>query len=241
MSNTFEDMNDFIKDYGNIEEVCSETPYDILAANLSVYLTRPLTLFYAMQVLDYLERKELVIHVVTAGNFEELTLQMWEILLHLVPKTVSLTIITIGTELEHKSYSLSICDNCLSRGKKISLEFHNELYEDYVRNPSFIKPDIAVAFHADIQSKPYFAQLTKRSIKMLAKQNCPVLLTNHTQEKFGKSINGIKTILKTSETDRVYSGKNPFASLNPYRCIRERNLLVSYYNNFIAIYRSLCS
>jgi len=211
--------------------------YDILAARLSEDFTCPLTLFYAMRVLNYVPKsKELVIHIVAASDFEEYTLKMWEILLHVIRQTESLMIVIIGSRLNNESLSLSVCDICLSQGKKISLEFYRGLYEDYACSPSFVKPDFAVAFNLVIQTgDTYVAKLIKHSIKMLAEQNCPFLLTHHTQETFEESINIIATILNSK--DRICSGKNPFTSLRPRRCIREREL-VFYYNNFIAIYRN---
>ncbi|KAG5321075.1 VPS25 protein, partial [Pseudoatta argentina] len=77
----FRNMNDFINAYGNIQTE-SEMLYNILAARHLQYLTRPLTLFHTMQILDYIpQRKDLVIHVLAASYVEETTLMTWEILL----------------------------------------------------------------------------------------------------------------------------------------------------------------
>ncbi|KYQ50287.1 Zinc finger MYND domain-containing protein 17 [Trachymyrmex zeteki] len=237
-TDTFRNMNDFINTYGNIQTE-SEMLYNILAARHSQYITRPLTLFHAMQILDYVpQRKDLVIHVVAANYIEETTLMTWEILLHLIKATISLVVIMIGPELKYKSNPLRICDNCMLQKKKLSLEFHDVLYENYVRNPLFIKPDLVVGFNAGIHEHISNGETWTPSIQMLMKQNCPLILTCYMQKELEQEINRINTILDR-KVNYLYSGKNPFASLRPFRILGPEQ--VFYQNHYLIVYRSLCS
>ncbi|XP_071556500.1 uncharacterized protein [Temnothorax nylanderi] len=116
-SHTFRNMKQFIKAFGNVP-TGSEMPYQVLEAEHSEYLTRPLTLFYAMRSLIYdnKERKNLVIHVVGASHAEKATLIGWEVLprlLELLETAMSITIVMIGPKLKYKCNS-NACDPCTS-------------------------------------------------------------------------------------------------------------------------------
>ncbi|KYN38824.1 Zinc finger MYND domain-containing protein 17 [Trachymyrmex septentrionalis] len=237
-TDTFRNMNDFINIYGNIQ-IESEMSYNILAARHSQYLTRPLTLFHAMQILDYVpQRKDLVIHVIAANYVEETTLMTWEILLHLIKPIISLVVIMIGPELKYKSNLLHICDNCILQKKKLSLEFYDVLYEDYLCNSLFIKPDLVVGFNAGIHEHISNGDTWTPSIQMLAKQNYPLILTCYMQKELEEEIDRINTILDR-KVNYLYSGKNPFASLRPFRVLGPEQ--VFYQNHYLIVYKSLCS
>ncbi|TGZ42199.1 hypothetical protein DBV15_05643 [Temnothorax longispinosus] len=68
---TFQNMKDFIKAFGNIQ-TDSEMLYNVLAAVQSDHLTCSLTLFHALQLLNYVPKsKNLVIHSLGANCAEE--------------------------------------------------------------------------------------------------------------------------------------------------------------------------
>lgn len=239
--NIFQDMDDFINIYfGNIGTY-SEMSYKIWAVNHSQYLTRPLTLFHAMRILNYVPKHEsLVIHVIAASFIEEVTVVAWEVLLHLISTVKSLVVIMIGPELKYKTYPLHICNNCMKQEKEFLLEFHNVLYENYMYSPSFVKPDLVIGFNAGIQQQelPSPADTWAPSIQVLAKQDCPFILTCYMQEETEMEIDRINTILDR-KVEYFYSGKNPFAGLRPYRVLSPEHLF--YQNHYLIIYKSLCN
>ncbi|XP_024880898.1 uncharacterized protein LOC112460459 [Temnothorax curvispinosus] len=238
--NIFRNMKDFIKVFRNIRtdsEMSSNLP-----ANLnSEYLTPPLTLFHAMQLLNYVPKgNDLVVHILGARKSEEITLIGWEIFPRLIGAKVS--IILIGPELPCQSTLSHHCDNCMSREKKcLTFELHDGLYEDYVRSSSFVKPDLVIGFNMGVRNHEPPVESSKKtwtpSIELIAKENCPFILTSSTLYSFKKETDIIKTILD-KEVNHIYSGKNPFASLIPYRAIGGLEY-VSYMNQYIIIYRSL--
>ncbi|XP_071556508.1 uncharacterized protein [Temnothorax nylanderi] len=241
-TSTFQNMKDFIKACRNIQ-TDSELSCNARAALDSQFLTHPLTLFYAMRLLkcDVRKSKVLVVHVVDAKWFEEFALIGWEFLPRLIGTMVSVVVILIGLELLFKLNSLHDCDNCMSREKKcLTFEFHDVLYENYVRSPSFVKPDLVVGFNLCIDKHKLGSseETLTPSIKLIAIQNCPFVLTSGTQYSFKKETDIINTILD-KEVDHLYSGKNPFAGLAPYRAIGMDYL--AYINQYVIIYRSLCS
>ncbi|XP_071649787.1 uncharacterized protein [Temnothorax longispinosus] len=234
----FLDMNDFINIYGVIRDDSD----GVLAADHSQYLTRPLTLFFAMRLLSYVpkSKKDLVIHVVGASFAEESTLIGWEVLPCLLSVTMmsvtmmSVTIVMIGPELKLK-YSPHACDPCTSPdNKSLIFKYYDALYDNYVHSPSFVKPDLIVGFNLGIHKHK---DTWTRSIKLIAKQNCPFVLTSVTLQDFEKETDRINTILDR-QVVYIYKQKNPFASLRPHRVLGPER--VYYENQYVAICRNLC-
>ncbi|XP_011865066.1 PREDICTED: uncharacterized protein LOC105560506 [Vollenhovia emeryi] len=235
-TNTFENTKDFIKTYLNTS-TDSEWSCDLLEAAHSPFITGPLTLFYAMRLLEYfLKRKNLVVHVVGANSTETDTLIGWGVLLYLL-KLSSLTIVMVGPELNCTSYALP---DFISQQKKCSFEFHDSLYENYVRSSSFVKPDIVVGFDAYIHQ--HELESTKEtwapSIRLIAEQNCPFVLTcRHNQQDLDDQAERINTILNR-KTYCLFSGKNPFTCLRPNRVPTTQKVM--YANNYVIVYQNLC-
>ncbi|XP_071556517.1 uncharacterized protein [Temnothorax nylanderi] len=240
-ASTFQNMKDFVNALGNIK-TDSEIPYDILAAEYSQYLTRPLTLFYAMRLLNHvLKGKVLIIHVVGANYVEEATFLPWQILLQLMETVMSIVVILIGPDLKEKFDPSRTCDDCLLlENKSLFFEYHDVSYENYVRSPSFARPDLIVGFNLSIQEHELESnkELCAASIHALAKQNCPFVLTFFTRQDFEEGTNKMKTILG-KEVDYLCSGKNSFASFRPHRAFGPER--VYYHNQYLVIYQSLYS
>ncbi|XP_071556360.1 uncharacterized protein [Temnothorax nylanderi] len=238
---TFRDMKDFINFCGIIQ-TDSVMSYDILAADHSQYLTRPLTLFHAMRLLNYAaKRKNLVVHVVGASVAEECTLIGWEVLPRLIETVMSVTIVMIGPELKRKFDPSGTCDDCPSPdNKSLIFKYHDVLYENYVRSSLFVKPDLIVGFNLGIHERELGSkrETWAPSIRMLAKQNCPFVLTSVTLQDFEKETDRINAILGR-QVDYIYKEKNPFASLRPHRILGPER--VYYENQYVAVYRNLCS
>ncbi|XP_024873357.1 uncharacterized protein LOC112455575 isoform X1 [Temnothorax curvispinosus] len=150
----------------------------------------------------------------------------------------------IGPELQLKAHRLSeyFCNHWkLPEDKNLTFDFYDMLYENYARSPSFVKPDLVVGFDLGIQehelgsSKKTWAP----SIKLIAKQNCPFILTcGFTLQNFKKELDKINTILGR-KVNYLYSGVNPFAGLSPFRKAAPEYVLFT--NQCIVVYRSLCN
>ncbi|XP_071556482.1 uncharacterized protein [Temnothorax nylanderi] len=241
-TSTFQNMKDFVNALGNIK-TDSELPYDFLAAEYSQYLTRPLTLFYAMRLLNYVpKRKDLVIHVVGANYAEEATLLPWQVLLQLMETVMSVVVIMTGPGLKDKFDPSRSRDNCLLlENKRLFFAYHDVPYENYMRSySSFVKPDLIVGFNLSIEEHELESdkKIWASSIHAVAKQNCPFVLTFFTLRDFEEGTNKMNAILD-KEVDYLYSGKNPFASFRPHRVFGPER--VYYHNQYLVVYQSLCS
>ncbi|XP_024871248.1 uncharacterized protein LOC112454216 isoform X2 [Temnothorax curvispinosus] len=108
-TSTFQNMKDFIKACMNIQ-TDSEMSCNVRAVLDSECLTHSLTLFFAMRLLKYVPKSEdLVVHVLGARKYEEITLIGWEIFPRLIGAKVS--VILIGPELPCQSTLSHHCDN----------------------------------------------------------------------------------------------------------------------------------
>ncbi|XP_071556744.1 putative protein MSS51 homolog, mitochondrial [Temnothorax nylanderi] len=218
----------------------SEMVYNIWAANSSEYLTRPLTMFYAVGLLNYvLEGTFLIIHLVGANYLEEATLWTWEIFLQLMETVTSIMIVMIWPGLKDKLDPSRTDDNFFVGNKSLFSEYHDVSYEDYVDSSKFIKPDLIVGFNPSIQEHELNnKEIWAPSIRALAKQNCPFILTFSKLRELEEGMNKMNTILG-KELDYFGSGRNPFASCKPHRDFGSER--VCYHNQYIIIYQSLCS
>ncbi|XP_011861886.1 PREDICTED: uncharacterized protein LOC105558678 [Vollenhovia emeryi] len=144
-------------------------------------------------------------------------------------------IVMIGPQLTCIS-SQRVCYK--SRQKEYSFRFHKMLYEDYVRDPSFVKPDLVVAFNVDVQIYKlqigFFEETWSEFIRLLANQNCPFILTCYTRLYLESEIKRIDTILDR-KVEYLYCGKNPFASLISHRDVGSEKVI--YANQYIIVYR----
>ncbi|XP_011868480.1 PREDICTED: uncharacterized protein LOC105562332 [Vollenhovia emeryi] len=227
---TFQDMKHFIKTYANLQ---NPLEYDIMEAIYSQYLTRPLTLFHATRLLEYVPKsKNLVIHVVGANIREEVTCSAWQILLDFMD-IESLMIVMIGPELHPLVSPVS-----LKSGRKECLfKFYKELYENYVRGQSFVKPDLIVGFNTVIHQPielGFHSKILTSFIELFMEQNCPLILTGYTLSQVKCEANRID--IRNRTIDYRFIARNPFSCLKPFRTSCPYN--VFYENQYILAYRS---
>jgi len=232
-------MKDFINAHTNIAQNQLDIPLNVWVAIQSEYLTRPLTLLHGLQILNYvLKSDSLIVHVIGANFIELETAKSWEILLHLISGITSVKIIMIGPELPHESITTKICNSCVTQRKELLFEIHSVLYKDYMHSSLFVKPDLVIGFNTGIHEEIAYPEETwTPSIQTLAKQNYPLILSCYTRVEAEKEAARINTILK-NEMKYIYSEKNPFASLRPYRDYETEDLF--YQNNYMIIYSNLC-
>ncbi|XP_028048149.2 uncharacterized protein LOC105832996 [Monomorium pharaonis] len=241
--NTFQNMNDYVDAafslYTEDIQAFPELSHDNFQPYHSEYLTYPLTLFHAMQILDFnLEDGNLIIHVVVASHLEENTTEAWEVLLHFMEPGTILMIVMIGSQLKRKSHcKLILCDNCVLLQKQILLEFHNVLYIDYVHSLLYEKPDVVVRFNIGLEFPDCTSTIISWTscIQMLAKQKCPLVFTRCM--KLEREVDRVNAILD-KKVDYLYNGKNPFGCLAPRRHIWPKQVFCA--NHYITVYRNLC-
>ncbi|XP_011501254.1 PREDICTED: putative protein MSS51 homolog, mitochondrial [Ceratosolen solmsi marchali] len=207
---------------------------------ISEYLTRPLTLLYAIEKLGFSVNSVITIHIIGANMIELDGAEIWEILLHWLPSLTTLNIVLIGPEQFKKKYNkleYNICDYCNGKGIKFYLETYGELYNEYVNSNYFVKPDIIVGYNVGIhEHEPGDFKLDTwfESIKILPEQNCPIMLTSYTEKEAKKDHKRFCDVLEKN-VSFICCEANPFSSLRPHRDYETEELY--YQNHYIIIYR----
>ncbi|XP_015514701.1 uncharacterized protein LOC107220561 [Neodiprion lecontei] len=206
----------------------------------SEYLTRPLTVLYAIERLKFKIESAINIHVIGANMVEVDGLDIWEILLHWLPSLTTLTIVLIGPELMWGSVKPNVCNYCISKGMWVHIELRNMLYQDYVTSQWYEKPDFLIGYNMGIHECLELGSVKDTwtpCIKTLAEQNCPLVLTSYTLSEAIEEHKKLRIILGDTVTD-LCCEINPFSSLRPHRDFETEG--VFYQNQFITIYHDLC-
>lgn len=200
----------------------------------SEYVTRPLTVCFAMGRLKHILNDEsLVIHFIVTTSDDVETVEMWKILFYLT-YVRSITVVLLGPVIK-KNITKSF-DDCFSellstdKKRRITLIYRAMLYEEYVRTRDFQKPNFIIGFNAIICSNDYFTTKQLNTLMpsslALAEQNCPFVL----------ALNFIdKKVEKTLRNFTLFCGRNPFLS---FRICRYSNILCNH-NQYLIIYEKL--
>lgn len=118
-------------------------------------LSMPLTILAALEdsAIDISTKKTLSIHLIGAAGKEFQNLILFEEILHLVPSIQTLRIVLIGPNSAAAGQRidevvLSNCPACSASGRKRTVTAYRGLYQDYVKQSRYQKPDLAVLFHS---------------------------------------------------------------------------------------------
>lgn len=204
------------------------------------YLTRPLTLLYALQKLRYsLKNHSIVIHVIAANIIDIDGIEFGEILLHWYPNMETAKIVLIGPELSSGSMPINLCKICLYNNKQLLIEMHGILYDDFAKSISYVKPDIIIGYNAGIHECEDFKSENdtwRQSLQIIAKQECPFILTSYTLLEAKKEQERLNTVLGR-DIECAFCDQNPYSSLRPYRDFETER--VYYQNQYLLIYANL--
>ncbi|XP_043460912.1 uncharacterized protein LOC122497706 isoform X1 [Leptopilina heterotoma] len=229
------DMQDFLDYHCRCKKsILKDFKRNEVQMYMSEHLTRPLTVLYALQKIRYSNEETMIIHVIGANNYEEVSQSSWEVLFHWLPDLVTLRIILIGPECSKVNYetSLPLCKSCTKNSRKLFLESYPLLYKDYWKSEKFTKPNIVVSFNASL--KVYNTWI--ESLKLLTKVDCPFILTTYSVPEIDTD-HEIMLEVFGHPARYTFRLKNPFASLRPYRDVVNTN--VFFRNTGVMIYTKL--
>ncbi|XP_043466799.1 uncharacterized protein LOC122501422 [Leptopilina heterotoma] len=225
---------EFTKTYvtKNSVDSYSEETRDLWNISFSDEYSRPLSIIFAMEKLDFHNNSEnLVIHVVGAA-LAELQYNDWEILLHYFKSAQKLSVILIGDEFMFPENRVEVlCETCKQENKELTIEMHSLLYDAYCGQMDFKKPDIIACLNAGLHYYPTW----EKSIQVFNKGQCPLVVTAYSKNESLEDEKMVKSTFPSANC--VYSGCNPFGSLIYFR--QKIGLPVGCSNNFMSIYKHL--
>ncbi|OAD62659.1 hypothetical protein WN48_07011 [Eufriesea mexicana] len=166
-------------------------------------------------------------------------IEIWEILLHWLPNITIIKICLIGPELSIGSMLMNLCKNCQYNNKQFSIQVYDMLYENYAKSDFYTKPNFIIGYNAGIHECEDFKSVNytwRQSLKIIAKQNCPLILTSYTLSEAKKEQIRLNEILNNC-IKCSYFEQNPFSSLRPYRDFETEGIY--YQNQYIIMYKNL--
>lgn len=189
-------------------------------AMVSDILTRPLTVIYALSMLNLPIPNPLLIHVVGSNNYEVQTSAEWDILPKFLP-IKSLKLKFIGPEI-HTAAAI--------KSKNLAVGSSNLLYHE-LANSSPQQPDLIVAFNCGLHEFQDTDEDTWRSsLSTIVARRVPIVLTSYTT---GEAVMDVARIVAIDERCSVRMLSNPFASLSPMRDVE--SLGVYYVNSVLSV------
>ncbi|XP_020286368.1 uncharacterized protein LOC109855998 isoform X2 [Pseudomyrmex gracilis] len=243
----FCNMKEFLSVYEDIIKTSLKPPYKLFKIEQSTNYTKPLTIIHGIQMLKYNpQKKSLVFHVIARNTTDMWCLPCWEIILHLLPNIKSLRFILIGPDRTSLNHKLNLCNTCKQQKKKISVEWLDKSFGDYVEETAFKKPDLIIGFHpgfprCDIEGNKNIRNKWVPSIQILAKQNCPLILTCYSEYEAKLDVENINLTLGKN-IDYLYCERNPFAGYRPYRESDDESQFPVYFENYyLLVYKNLCN
>ncbi|XP_043466970.1 putative protein MSS51 homolog, mitochondrial [Leptopilina heterotoma] len=225
-------MMEFIETFITKNLINSKEEINLLNIAFSEKYSRPLSIIFALEKLDFPKNSEsLVVHVVGASLPEQFYIE-WEIFLHYFQSVKKLSVILIGDELMFLyNQTEDLCESCKKENKEVIIESHHTVYDEYCRRSNFKKPDIIACLNAGFHAYPTW----EKSIKVLNKGQCPLVVTAFTKAEGLRDEQIVKSIFPAANC--VFSDYNPYESY--YYSRRKIGMPIININQFISIYEQL--
>ncbi|XP_033208647.1 uncharacterized protein LOC117167664 [Belonocnema kinseyi] len=187
---------------------CQDLSY-WLSKSLSQYVTKVLTLLYALEKINFSENQELIVYVIDKNT--EL-MSYYELILNFLPRVEKIRI--IFTSLVARPSEEYTCQKVPSLAvQRIIFEVREFCFDkDHADNNISIQPTIVVGYDLSVE----FLKECSGLILALKNFKCPFLLTSSCENEARDIHERMKGIFG-SEND-FYVERNPFSSLRPVRC-----------------------
>ncbi|XP_033230517.1 uncharacterized protein LOC117181699 [Belonocnema kinseyi] len=184
--------------------------YRLEQACASNILSMSLTLFNAMKKLNLQSASEILLHI----RCDVTDSDIWELLLHFLPNLKVLNIVFIE-QRESQKLTAKLCDDCVSKKKRIIIETNELVYKNYLKVRIYKKPDIFAYLNAEISKNDDVNVEWKFLLENLSRIGVPVVLTSVTETMAKVLAKSLKSTFWPSLI--CYEGPNDFGALEPLR------------------------
>ncbi|SMY19831.1 unnamed protein product [Zymoseptoria tritici ST99CH_1A5] len=206
--------------------------------------TMPMTIVAALELSrpDLLEREELLLHLIGATSREFNRLDLFEDILHLLPGLKRLHVLicgpnapmALGGPLNNPAQHgvLDNCGPCSVSGRQRTLLMFGGRYHEYLQDPTYRQPDLAVLFHSGRSQKD--VESWAPTTRHLVNSGTPTLCTTQIE---------LEATEEAEELDNIHAKfilrpeRNPWRGLNPVpEFLDGEEHGAWYYNNFWYIF-----
>lgn len=181
-------------------------------------LTRPLTLYYALLILDQPVPHDLSIHIVGSNQFETATAHHWETILRVLLGVQRLRLSFIGPEVE---------TSATQHQQNMVIETASGFYHQYEAEDA---ANVIVAFNCGLHEFEGADDTWGGSLVALLSRKTPIVLTSYT---LSEAILDVDRLRELDPGLRVRQYGNPFASLSPLRDVESQG--VYFVNSILSI------
>lgn len=179
--------------------------------------TMILTIIAALEAVfhDLATKVSISLHLIGATAKELDALMLFEEMLHLLPNLISLNCVFIGPQLPTPMYggetiTLDCCPPCTNARRTRSVSIFKGPYHDYVKEPAFAKPDLAVVFHSGHSQEAQ--EQWRPSIEYLISAGFPTVFTTFNDKEMQEETEG----LRKNGADFVREGeRNKWMGMRP--------------------------
>jgi len=215
---------------------------------LTFLYTCPLSVLYGVEQAGLSsgpveEAESLTIHLVGARLAEMRHLVGWEIIALRLPKLKSLHIVFIGDEVATGSFPPTFTyKSCEAQKERPDLEVRYTfqppmLYQNYVKSPSFVQPDVVAALDCGFKFYPSW----DASIPSLVPESgAPCVFTEFTLNDTKDNLAKVERLVKNLDVT-MPCRRNPFCSRRPVRCSDKSGNYVKnsviFSNDYICVVR----
>lgn len=190
---------------------------------------KPLSAFRALEKLDRLQERELIIHVIGAKVEDLDTYLFWETLFHWMPKVASLKVVLVGPEFVRQNLSPKLCEKCVENERKIVFELCNLGYKKFVEDKSFSRPSLVIGF--EIQGKK-----DVESLRSVSNFVAPFAFTSDVEKLAKEEHKHMRKVLGKLVEYEAFE-KNPYSGGTPTLNFETDG--ISYKHQFLTIYKDL--
>lgn len=213
-------------------------PYNVQRSANSEIFSRPLTLLYAIEKLNYCVKDQLIVHVIGANAVELVDPSAFEVIFYYWPNLKELQLVFIGPDLP-KSYFMPKQEwNERQRAKiKFNVKIEPTYYHDFIKTLDDTNhADFIIGYNLGVHEYFNVGSINDSwasTIKLIAQGKAPFLVTAYTYDEAQKDHERILSYSKKFIT--IFQDKNPFASQRHYRDFETEDFY--YQNQFLNIYK----
>ncbi|KAK0184854.1 hypothetical protein F5146DRAFT_938103 [Armillaria mellea] len=170
----------------------ADLPASVVVRAASNQLSMPMTILWALEHLNegdaWTIKETLTIHIIGAYEAEVSAGQVFEEILHRLPRVKTLKLVLCGPQLpdlmkpwSSEVMTMDTCSDCKNKSRARLHEHRRELYHELGARSTLQNPDLAVAFNSGLSEES--AGTWPETIKFLVERKIPSIFTAYNRHE----------------------------------------------------------